>query len=35
VCEVEPVDVAVRLQRPQRKIYRLSEGLLEELGWPH
>jgi len=34
VCEVEPVDVAVRRQRPQRKIYRLTEGLLEELGWP-
>ncbi|MFI7544370.1 PadR family transcriptional regulator [Actinoplanes sp. NPDC049599] len=34
VCELEPAEVAVRRQRPQRKIYRLTEGLLEELGWP-
>ncbi|GAA3343250.1 hypothetical protein GCM10020358_81250 [Amorphoplanes nipponensis] len=35
VCELEPADVAVRRQRPQRKIYRLTESLLDELGWPH
>jgi hypothetical protein len=33
VCELEPAEVAVRRQRPQRKIYRLTDGLLEELGW--
>jgi hypothetical protein len=35
VCELEPVEIAVRRQRPQRKIYRLTEGLLDELGLPH
>ena len=34
VCELEPVEVAVRRQRPQRKIYRLTDRLLEELGLP-
>jgi hypothetical protein len=34
-CEVEPVELAVRRQRPRRKIYRLTERLLDELGWPH
>ena len=35
VCELEPAEPAVRLQRPRRKIYRLADGLLDELGRPH
>jgi hypothetical protein len=33
VCELEPVTMAVRRQRPRRKIYRLTQVLLDELGW--
>jgi len=35
VCELEPADTAMKRQRPQRKIYRLTELLLDEMGWPH
>ena len=34
VCHLEPIEDAALRQRPRRKIYRLTEGLLDELGWP-